>query len=425
MNLNDGQNNFILGLLKLCRKTDIDKSRSNNITFQWVKNTFIAQKGISLLSKIPMKLHHGLYNSVSIDRVDNRKGHTKTNCVLITQAENYLKGDMNMCEFIPWLHYILSNKNRCSRFATSSNKLSASRGARPAKSKICIVCKQFDLKDINNAIVIRRYNTMNNDTTKCKINISALYKLITKTKGVDQIWGLHVNWNTGHNLVISFNRINHEKEWEPRNIQLTIGKFSNMRNNYITNNECRFVLHSLKKQSNKWKSSGLKGATVKGDIIPTRIKPINQRWKADIQRWVKQHHSRLKNPKIIICSRVFKFDVVCKSGHVFTTCYDSMERGLKQNGWCRYCSNKPIVSPTYINQMLRKSILPFECVGKYQTSSKPIDFICTKCKTKFSRSWDNVMRNIRTSKGCVVCKRKGREKDTLCCRDTTLKPKCV
>ena len=415
MNFNDGQIKFIYGLLKLCRKTDTDKSRSNNITFQWVKRMFIAQKGTSLLSKIPMKLHHGLYNSVSIDRVDNRKGHTKTNCVLLTQAENYLKGGMNMCEFVPWLQYILSNKNRCALF---QNK------------RICHTCKSFDIKDINHAIVIRRYNTMNNDTTKCRIDISALYKLITKTKGVDQIWGLHVNWNTGHNLVISFNRINHEKEWESRNIQLTIGKFSNMRNNYITNNECRFVLQKLQKNSNKWtkihktRSYGPMGVAPK-NIIP-RVKPINQRWKADIQKWVKQHHSRLKNPKIIICSRVFNFDVVCKSGHVFTTCYDSMERGLKQNGWCRYCSNKPIVSPTYINQMLRKSVLPFECVGKYQTSSKPINFVCTKCKTTFSRSWDNIMRNIRTNKGCIVCKRIDRErKAALCCKDTTPKKKCV
>jgi hypothetical protein len=83
------------------------KNLACSIDESFLEQLWQQQKGQCYWSKQPMclELTKGLPNQVSVDRLDNSKGYTKDNVVLVSLAMNYCR---NQLPVETWLEYLQS-----------------------------------------------------------------------------------------------------------------------------------------------------------------------------------------------------------------------------------------------------------------------------------------------------------------------------
>lgn len=96
--------NWISEMIGRLKNLDKHKGYEFNLTSDWIKEQFDNNKyshytGIEMF---PAKSPHYPFQP-SIDRIDNSKGHTMDNCVLVCMVENYGRNNMLYDEFIEWL----------------------------------------------------------------------------------------------------------------------------------------------------------------------------------------------------------------------------------------------------------------------------------------------------------------------------------
>lgn len=96
--------NWISEMIGRLKNLDKHKGYEFNLTSNWIKEQFDNNKyshytGVEMF---PAKSSHYPFQP-SIDRIDNSKGHTMDNCVLVCMVENYGRNNMLYEEFKEWL----------------------------------------------------------------------------------------------------------------------------------------------------------------------------------------------------------------------------------------------------------------------------------------------------------------------------------
>lgn len=376
----------------------------NVIDFKWVQQEFDNQKGLSVISGVKLTLYNGKFNTISIDRINNSINHIKSNCILITKAENYLRLDLQLDKFIEWLGYIINDKNRCDNFMRHYDLTGSKEN--------CQKCNEFNINNIPERIIQTRYYHMkhiprkNVKTIECNVNKKYVRQLIAKSKGVDQIWGLHTEFTRGDVNIISCNRIDSSGHWDHDNIQITIGRFSSMRNNNINNEECRYILECIRKNYDNLldlldiikKEGKLLQATTHTDH-----KILERREYIDNILQIKE--GKLVNPDIIIKSNEMRYKIQCKKGHVFETNHDN----VKRSRWCNECSGHPYyarINVNDINEFLQNGKSTLICKKKYTKGEKYkkktyCDVRCIECTIKYSIRTDTLKKQLK----CKNCKK--------------------
>jgi hypothetical protein len=93
--------------LNSCKLNARKRGNEFSLTPKDFKEMWSFQQGICAYSGIPMSLEPNMSTSVSVERVDNNIGYTKSNTVLVCKAVNAMKSDMKGDDFFAWCKSIV------------------------------------------------------------------------------------------------------------------------------------------------------------------------------------------------------------------------------------------------------------------------------------------------------------------------------
>lgn len=94
------KNDYLSIMLSGCRSNARKRNREFSINKQLILNLLDKQNNKCYYSGDEMTLERGLYNTVSVDRVDSNKGYIESNIVLCCQKINVVKNNLNDVDFI-------------------------------------------------------------------------------------------------------------------------------------------------------------------------------------------------------------------------------------------------------------------------------------------------------------------------------------
>ena len=103
----------ITTFLGSCKKSAEKRNQEFSLTRQDFLDMWEDQEGICVYTGLPMELRPNTLFSVSVERVDNNVGYTKDNTVLVTNAVNRMKSNMEGEDFFHFCKCVtlwLSNK---------------------------------------------------------------------------------------------------------------------------------------------------------------------------------------------------------------------------------------------------------------------------------------------------------------------------
>jgi hypothetical protein len=149
-------NKHLADCITRAKKLDDTHSRPFNITYIYIYDLWLKQDGVCHYTGERMVLEPGCWNSGSIDRLDNNRGHVEGNCVLTLDPVNKCKADMNHDQFIDWLDQV----DACADVSTelSRRDLSGVRDrCKVARRDDVLDGREHDLPSEQAIALVRRY----------------------------------------------------------------------------------------------------------------------------------------------------------------------------------------------------------------------------------------------------------------------------
>lgn len=95
-----GRKQLLVDKVRVAKSRCKKKEWEFEISYEYISELYERQGGLCYYTGKPMKLCRNDQNAASIDRLDSKKGYTKTNVVLCTWAINRMKQEVGVSEFL-------------------------------------------------------------------------------------------------------------------------------------------------------------------------------------------------------------------------------------------------------------------------------------------------------------------------------------
>ncbi|QKF94348.1 hypothetical protein QKU48_gp0890 [Fadolivirus algeromassiliense] len=216
-----GENYILNSIIAHCKHVDKKKFPNQEIiTIQQLKELLIKQNYKCIITGIKMSFNKNDIYQCSIDRLDNKKGHTYENCRLVLLGINYMKGDLDEIIFKNFINYII-NPNKLNDNSYIYNKKMLLSKYQSLKRGAYTRNIDFNLSFNDLLTIIKIYNN------KCIIT------------------NIPIEWKRRSMFIGSFDRIDNKKGYDLNNIQLTLWPINRAKNKF-TNTDIKDLVDKIK-----------------------------------------------------------------------------------------------------------------------------------------------------------------------------------
>lgn len=210
-------------LLANARSSDNKRSRKFDLDYRWVYEQFTKQDSKCFYTKVEMALEESKWNSCSIDRLDNNKGHTKDNCILDITPVNTGKQKINHEQFLICLDQIYDAEYK----PLDKKQIQEIR----KRSKVCRRDDKLKERDCISATSVECIELVNKYDNRCAIT------------------GAPLHWHPTAANRGSFDRIDNVKGHTINNIRPVLYLVNEIRLNNLTDEETKNIYELLLKHA--------------------------------------------------------------------------------------------------------------------------------------------------------------------------------
>jgi hypothetical protein len=211
--------------IKHCLSNHSHFDKTTTVNFTWTVKQFEKQSGKCYYSKrVIDPTGKDRMHAISIDRLDNSKGHTYNNCVLVILPVNLCKNHMNHSIFINWLKWVKA-QTPVPRNTIDQSEIDIIRKKINTMGRISKLGERHIIKSVSEDDLINMCIVAGN---RCAIT------------GINLRWVLQKQYDAG-----SFDRINSDGHYEISNIQPVLLYINYMKSHFMTNTQCKIVVQSL------------------------------------------------------------------------------------------------------------------------------------------------------------------------------------